>query len=302
MLPSHNRYPFSAIVDRPDYSWPGGKRLALYIALNVEHFAWGEPPGSDFSSVPLAPYHRSYAWRDYGNRVGIWRLLDLFDELKLPVTLLVNASVYDHCPQVLEPYRARGDEVVGHGRTNSQRQADLPEEEERRLIGEATETLTRHEGKAPRGWLGPWISQSTRTPDLLKEAGYSYMLDWHFDDQPMWFATRAGPILAVPYPCMEVNDSTAIIYRRASDTDFTIMMMDNFDEQLEQSRKQPLVYALSLHTFIVGQPFRLRQLRRALEHVAAHADDVWITRPGEIAEHVAGLPPGTVPGSEAGGG
>ncbi|MCZ6473468.1 MAG: polysaccharide deacetylase family protein [SAR324 cluster bacterium] len=296
MLPAHNRYPFSAITDRPDYSWPDGKRLAFYIALNVEHFAFGESPGSDFTSVSLPPYHRGYAWRDYGNRVGIWRLLDLFEELQLPVALLVNGSVYDHCPQVLEPYRARGDEIVGHGRTNSQRQGDLPEEEERALIAEATDILTRHEGKPPAGWLGPWISQSMVTPDLLKEAGYSYMLDWHFDDQPIWFSTRAGPLLAVPYPCMEINDSTAIIYRRASDADFTTIIMDNLDEQLEQSVKQPMVFALSLHTFIVGQPFRLRQLRRALRHVADHAKDIWLTRPGEIASYVAGLPPGTVPG------
>ncbi len=297
MLPSHDRYPFSAIVDRPDYSWPEGKRLAFYIALNVEHFAWGEPPGGDFSSVPLPPYHRSYAWRDYGNRVGIWRLLELFEALDLPTCLLVNASVYDHCPRILEPFRNRGDEIVGHGRTNSQRQADLPEQEERQLIAEATEVLTRHEGKAPGGWLGPWISQSERTPDLLKEAGYTYMLDWHFDDQPIWFSTRSGPILAMPYPGMEVNDSTAIIYRRTSDAEFASLIVDTFDELLEQSRRQPLVFPLSLHTFIVGQPGRLRVLRKALEHIASHRDEVWFTRPREIAQHVAGLPAGTVPGA-----
>ena len=296
MLPSHNRYPYSAILDRPDYSWPGGKRLAFYIALNVEHFAFGEPPGGDFTSVSLPPYHRSYAWRDYGNRVGIWRLLELFEDLALPAALLVNSALYDHCPRVLEPFRARGDEIVGHGRTNSQRQGDLPEAEERALIAEATEAIRVHEGKAPAGWLGPWISQSGTTPDLLKEAGYRYMLDWHFDDQPIWFATRAGPILAVPYPTMEVNDSTALIYRRTSEADFFRMLLDNFDEMLEQSVKQPLVCMVSLHTFIVGQPFRLRELRRALKHVAAHAGDVWLTHPGAIAAHVESLPPGTVPG------
>lgn len=297
MLPSHDRYPFSAIVDRPDYSWPDGKRLAFYIALNVEHFAWGEAPGGDFSSVPLPPYHRSYAWRDYGNRVGIWRLLEMFEALHLPICLLVNASVYDHCPRILQPFRDRGDEIVGHGRTNSQRQADLPEAEERQLIAEATEVLTKHEGKPPAGWLGPWISQSEHTPDLLKEAGYSYMLDWHFDDQPIWFSTRSGPILALPYPGMEVNDSTAIIYRRTSDAEFADLIVESFDELLEQSQRQPLVFPLSLHTFIVGQPGRLRLLRKALEHIASHRDQVWFTRPGEIARHVAGLPAGTVPGS-----
>lgn len=296
MLPSHNRYPFSAIVDRPDYSWPGGKRLAFYIALNVEQFGFGERTGGDFTSVPHPPYHRGFAWRDYGNRVGIWRLLELFEEFELPVTMLVNTALYDHCPRVLEPFRARGDEFVGHGRTNSEHQGELPEEEERALIAEVTDTIRTHEGTPPRGWMSPWISQSTLTPDLLQEAGYRYMLDWHCDDQPVWFSTRGGSILAVPYPAMEVNDMVSIVYRRVSDTDFTRMIVDNFDEMLAQSAAQPLVCMVSLHTFVVGQPFRVRELRKAFQHIAAHRDEIWLTHPGAIAEHVAALPPGTVPG------
>jgi peptidoglycan/xylan/chitin deacetylase (PgdA/CDA1 family) len=297
MLPSHDRYDYSAIVDRPDYTWPGGKRLAFYLALNVEHFAFGEPPGGDFTSVSLPPYHRSFAWRDYGNRVGVWRLLELFEALGLPVAVLANAAVYDYCPRVLEAFRERGDEFVGHGVSNSYRQGDLPEHRERALIAEATETIRAFAGKAPEGWLGPWISQSWITPDLLREAGYRYLLDWHCDDQPVWFRTRGEPILSVPYPCMEVNDSPAFLYRRVSEPDFTRMIVDNFDEMLEQSRAQPLVCMVSLHTFVVGQPFRLRELRRALQHVAAHRDDVWLTHPGAIARHIASLPAGSVPGA-----
>jgi len=296
-LPTHGRYDYSAIVDRPDYSWPGGKRLAFYLALNVEHFAFGQPPGGDFTAQPHPPYHRGYAWRDYGNRVGVWRLVDLFEALGLPVAVLVNGAVYEHCPRVLEPFRTRGDEIVGHGVSNTFRQGDLPEDEERALIAEATEILTRHEGKPPEGWLGPWISQSAVTPDLLREAGYRYLLDWHADDQPVWFRTRSGPILSVPYPCMEVNDSPAFVYRRVSEPDFSRMIVDNFDELLEQSARQPLVCMVSLHTFIAGQPHRLRELRRALTHVAGHKDDVWFTHPGAIARHVASLPAGTVPGA-----
>jgi len=296
MLPGHNRYPYSPITRRADYSWPGGRRLAVYIALNVEHFAFGEPPGADFSAPAVPPHHRSYAWREYGNRVGIWRLLDLFEELSLPVALLVNTAVYDFCPEAIEPFRKRGDEIVGHGISNrgSLRQADLAEADERALIAECTAALARHEGKPPLGWLGPWISQSRATPDLLKEAGYRYMLDWHVDDQPIWFATRAGPILAVPYPAMEVNDSPAFIYRRVSEETFADMVVDQFDEMLEQSVKQPLVCPISLHTFIAGHPFRLRRLRRALRHVAQHGNTIWLTRPGRIAEHIERLPKGTV--------
>lgn len=295
MLPHHDRFPYVPITRRPDYSWPEGRRLAVYIALNVEQFAFGEPPGGDFSAPAPPPHHRSYSWREYGNRVGVWRLLEAFEALRLPVALLVNSEVYNFCPEVVAPFRARGDEIVGHGRSNSQRQADLDEAGERALIAEATETVRVHEGDAPAGWLGPWISQSPVTPDLLKEAGYRYMLDWHFDDQPVWFATRAGPILAMPYPAMEVNDSPAIVYRRVSEAHFADMIVDQFDEMLEQAEAQPLVCPISLHTFIAGQPFRLRRLRRALQHIAQHRARVWLTHPGRIAEHVEALPAGTVP-------
>lgn len=289
------RYPYSAIPDRSTYDWPEGKRLAVYIAVNIEAFVFGEFPGSDFTAVPHPPHHRGYAWRDYGNRVGVWRILELLDALDLPASVNLNTAVYEQCPDVVSAFRERGDEMVAHGRTNSERQSEMEERVERKMIEEVTETMLRHEGKAPQGWLGPFISQSLVTPDLLQEAGYTYMLDWPLDDQPVWFTTRRGRILNVPYPSMEVNDSPAFIYRRVSEENFADMVIDDFDEKLSQSSDQPLVCPIALHTFIVGQPFRLRKLRRALEHVAANRDRVWLTRPGAIAEHVKRLPPGTLP-------
>ena len=300
-LKTHGRYQFSPIIGRPHYEWPGGKRLAFYIAVNVEHFHFGEGLGHTPSYATPQPDVRNYAWRDYGNRVGIWRLFDLFDDLQMPACLLVNSAAYDYAPQIFERARVRGDEIVAHGRTNSERQGDLDEAAERALIAEATQTLTRHEGRAPQGWLGPWISETAVTPDLLKEAGYSYVLDWPLDDQPIWLATRAGPILAMPYP-VEINDAPAMLTRRHTADEFADMIVDQFEEMLRQSTDHPLVCAVSLHTPIVGQPFRLARLRRALERIRMHAqsEGVWFTRPGDIARHVASLPPGVVPGSDAG--
>ena len=299
ILRTHDRYRYSPISGRPHYDWPDGKRLAFYLAVNVEHFHFGEGLGHTPSYATPQPDVRNYAWRDYGLRVGIWRLFDLFDELELPACLLVNSAVYDYAPQVLERARVRGDEIVAHGRTNSERQGDLGEAAERALIHEATTTIARHEGQMPQGWLGPWISETKATPDLLKEEGYSYVLDWPLDDQPVWLTTRAGPLLAMPYP-VEINDAPALLTRHHTAADFTGMIVDQFDEMLRQSAQQPLVCAISLHTPIVGQPFRLAQLRRALQHIRTQADNgqVWFTRPGEIAKHVATLPPGIVPGSE----
>ena len=133
--------------------------------------------------------------------------------------------------------------------------------------------------RRPAGWLSPWIAETEHTPDLLDEAGYRYVLDWCMDDQPVWLKTRSGRILAVPYP-QELNDSAAIIGRRVSAAEFADMIIDQFDEMLEQSREQPLVMGIALHAMIVGQPFRLRQLRRAFAHLARHREAVWLTTAG----------------------
>lgn len=293
-LPSHGRYEYRPIHERPDYSWPDGNRLAVYVALNLEHFAFGEGMGAELAPGGPQPDVLNYAWRDYGNRVGVWRLLDLFESLKLPVAVLANAALYEYCPEVLAAFRTRGDEIVAHGHTNAQRQGVIPEPQERSLIAEVTATMTKAEGKPPAGWLGPWISESRQTPDLLKEAGYRYLLDWCCDDQPLWFNTRSGPILSIPYP-QEINDIPAIAVRRASAAEFADMIVDNFDELLEQSRRQPLVFGIALHAYITGQPFRLRHLRRALAHISQQADRIWLTRPGAIAEYVERIPAERLP-------
>lgn len=297
MLSYHNRFAYSAIVDRPVYDWPNGKRLAVYLAINLEHFPFGEGEGAQLTPGEPMPNVRSYSWRDYGNRVGIWNMLEVFEELGLPAVLNLNSEIYDYCPEILVPFRKRGDEVVGHGRTNGERQVRFREDDERRLIEEATAAFTKHEGMPPAGWLGPYFSQSRVTPDLLKEAGYSYMLDWHCDDQPFWLSTRAGPLLNVPYP-PETNDSPAIQHRMGSAEAFADQIVDEFDEMLRMSEARPLVCPIALHTFLVGRPFRLKHLRRAFKHIRDNADKVWLTRSGDIARHVMSLPEGTLPKPE----
>lgn len=171
MLRDHGRFAYSAIVNRPNWSWPDGRRLAVYIAVNLEHFAYGEGLGLSYSPGIPHPNTYNWAWREYGNRVGVWRLLELFDRLQLPVSLLLNSEVYDHCPEVVAAFRKRGDEVLGHGRTNSEHQNDFDEVGEAALIRDVTEAITRFEGHPPRGWLSPGVNPSAVTPDLLQEAG-----------------------------------------------------------------------------------------------------------------------------------
>jgi hypothetical protein len=141
------------------------------------------------------------------------------------------------------------------------------------------------------------LSRGDREPlDLLDEAGYEYVMDWPADDQPFWMRTRKGRILSIPYS-IELNDSPAMVFRQHSGEEFERMMIDQFDEMLHQSQKRPLVYTAVLHPFVVGQPFRLRALRRAMAHILEHRDEIWLTTPGEIAGYCAGMPDGVIPGS-----
>jgi len=285
----HGRFAYRGIHDRPASAWPGGAKLAFYIGFNLEHFAFGAGLGAMLGPASPQPDVLNFSWREYGNRVGVWRCRDLFDDLALPTGTLINTALYDHCPEVVEAFAARGDELIGHGHTNAERQGTLPEADERALLEHCRDRMARAHGKAPAGWLSPWISESHVTPDLLQETGYRYTLNWCHDDQPVPMTTRSGGTLwAVPYP-QELNDIPMIVARQMDGKDFAQMIIDQFDEMLEQTQRRAdapaLVMGLALHPYLVGQPYRLRHLRRALAHVAAHADrGVWITTPGAIVE------------------
>lgn len=300
MLPSHGRYAYHPWPQRAAYDWPGGAKLAVYLGLNLEHFAFGTglgaelAPGANGGGGPQ-PDVLNYAWRDYGNRVGAWRVLDMLEELSLPATVLLNSAMYDYAPELVAAHRARGDEIAGHGRTNSERQSVLDEAAERVLIAESTAAIAAAEGAPPRGWLSPWIAESHATPDLLAEAGYRYTLNWCADDQPIWMRTRTGRLLAIPYP-QEVNDIPAIVARKDGAEQFAEMIIADFDERLRQVRDGiPQVMGVALHPYLIGQPYRLRALRWALTHLAAAREEVWITTAGGILDHVLALPEGAVP-------
>lgn len=264
----------------------GGKRLAIYLGVNHEHFAFGEGKGAQIGNAEPSPDVLNYAWRDYGNRVGAWRLIDLLDDLNLPVTTLPNIEMYDYAPELMAAHVARGDEVAGHGRTNSESQSGMSEAEEATMIAQCSTVIATHAGQRPVGWLSPWIAETGVTPDLLVEAGYTYTMNWCMDDQPVWMRTRSGPLLSLPYG-QEINDIPAIVGRKTGAAEFADMIIDNFEELLAQSEDQPLVYGIALHPYIIGQPFRLRQLRRALTHIAEQRDYVWIATAGQIAQAYA---------------
>jgi peptidoglycan/xylan/chitin deacetylase (PgdA/CDA1 family) len=288
-LPAHGRYEFSPIVGRPRYEWPGGQRLAVYFALGIEHYAFAE--GMTENLVPGVPRPDvlNTSWRDYGNRVGAWRILGAFADHGLPLSILLNTALYDHAPALLGACRKARCEIIAHGYSNSDVMAGMDEPTESSYIRGVTDRIGREEGAPPQGWASPWIAESLATPDLLQEAGYRYLLDWCMDDQPVWMKTRGGRILSVPYS-QELNDSSTVIGRQAAATEFCDMIVDQFDELRAAARDEPLVMSVILHSFISGQPFRLRALRRALEHVMREAGTVWFTQPGLIASHIMSMP------------
>lgn len=289
LLPEHGRFDYSPITRRPDYRWPNGAGLAVYLGFNIEHFAFGEGMGASIGPASPQPDVLNYAWREYGNRVGAWRCLELFDDLQLPSAALINTALYDHCPELIAACQARGDELVGHGHTNAERQGVLPEAVERELLASCRERIERESNVAPQGWLSPWISESAHTTDLLAETGYTYTLNWCHDDQPTRMRTRSGrDFWSIPYP-QELNDIPMIVARQMDGKDFAQMIVDNLDEMLRQARRQPLVMGIALHPYIVGQPYRLLHLRKALERIARARDEnqIWMTTPGAICGHAA---------------
>jgi peptidoglycan/xylan/chitin deacetylase (PgdA/CDA1 family) len=290
-LATHGRFSYRPIVDTDALRWPGDTRLAVYLGLNIEHFAFGDGLGAALGPVSPQPDVLNYSWREYGNRVGVWRCLELFDQLDMPAGALINTSLYDHCPEVVDACVARGDELIAHGHTNAQRQSEFDERGERALLLHCRERIAAHTGTSPSGWLSPWISESHLTPDLLAETGYRYTLNWCHDDRPTCMMTRAGSLWSIPYP-QELNDLPMMIGRHLDAHAFADMIIDQFDEMLEQANRsrhpQALVMGIALHPYLVGQPYRLRHLRRALQHIAAVGanGDVWMTTPGAIARHM----------------
>lgn len=294
-LRGHGRYPYSPIPARPRFTWPGGSGLAVYVAVNVEVFPFGEGLGVPLNNPLPEPDVVNFAWRDWGNRVGVWNLLDALDEHTIPTAVALNGAAYEEVPEVAAAFRARGDEFLGHGWTNSKRQADLPEPAEAALLTRCRDRIAEAEGAPPAGWLSPWLNETELTPDLLAEAGYRYTLDWPHDDQPTWLQTRGGPLIAIPY-ARPNNDLPGLHGAKWTPREWADTLIDQFDEMLRLSQRWPLVFNLSLHPFLVGWPFRLLHLRRVLAHIAAHRDDIWLVRPGDIARHWSGLAQAAPPG------
>ena len=172
--------------------------------------SFGGDSANDYGAPHPQPNSRSFAWRDYGNRVGAWRLLELAEAYDLPYALLINTELYDYCPQMVAAFSKRGDEIVGHGRTNAERQCRHDALKKRAPASRKPRpAIEKHEGRRPMGWLAPYISQTRDSPDLLREGGLSLHDGLAARRPPVWFRTKHGPILSIPYAQTSTTRSRA---------------------------------------------------------------------------------------------
>lgn len=275
-------YDYSPITER-DYSLPNDANVALWVVPNVEHFRFDEP--REFHRlVDEPPDISSHTTRDYGNRVGAFRLVAILEAHDVPGTVALNAEVCDHAPQVVDAMQALGWEFMGHGLTNSTLLSGLSIDEERRVIRETRDRIADHTGTPPRGWLGPSRAETYHTPSLLAEAGFDYVCDYVNDDQPYPVSTDHGELVSVPYSTV-VSDK---VFERGavSGAAFEQLVKDQFDVLYAEGARpgDAKVMAISLHPYLIGVPARSRYLANALEYITGH-DDVWVTTGAEIVDH-----------------
>jgi peptidoglycan/xylan/chitin deacetylase (PgdA/CDA1 family) len=282
------RWSYSALPERPRGAWPNGARLAVIVCVGVESYRFGDGHTEDVLPGTPAPDLVNTAWRDYGNRVGAFRLFDRLGALGIRPAVLLNTNAYDEAPEVLTAARGIGAEIVGHGLSNSDSLAGRSEVDERSYLTAVADRIRREEGAAPGGWSSPWLAHTSSTIDLLAETGYRYLLDLRLDDQPVWLVTRGGPLLAIPYAA-ELNDSSTMIGRQASAAEFAQMIVDEAAELHAAAAEQPLVLSIVLHSFISGTPFRLHQVGQALRAVAA-LPGTWFATPAEVHAAVLAEP------------
>lgn len=278
----HPFYDYSPIVERERLELPGGKRLAFWVGVNVEHYAFGAPAMSLAPfTAELVPDPLNYGWRDYGPRVGVWRLMEMLDDVGLRASAIVNTEVFERYPQIVAAGRERGWAWVGHGVNNSRWHVGMERDEERAFLAGLVDQFVDAVGAPPKGWLGPALTSTMHTIELLAELGFDYTLDWANDDQPYRMNVPAGRLAAVPY-ASEVNDIPAFVLHHHTGAQFAQSVVDQFDVLYAEAASSLRVMGIGLHPFLAGQPFRAKHLRAALEHIAGH-DDVWLATSDEIA-------------------
>ena len=291
----HDHYPFSPMPDRPPLRWPAGARVAFAPVVYLEHWELEAPEGTVRDprfGDPLGkfqPDYRNYTWREYGARIGFFRILEVLDRHGLTATVAANTTAMERYPQLVEACLERGYEFTAHG-THATRMISsaMTPEEETATIAHCIETTERLTGQRPTGWISQDFGQSARTPGLLAAHGFSYLADWPNDDQPYWMTTTP-PILSIPCQS-EWDDVQLLWHRRLLTPRFPALVEDAFRVLHEEGAGSGRSFTLGIHPWLFGMPHRIRYLDETLKRLGGYTD-VWRTTLGAISDHMHSLGP-----------
>jgi allantoinase len=275
-------FPYSPIIRRPKLSWPDGARVALWVIPNVEFFSLEERPAG-YGAAAKIPDVVMWSDRDYGNRVGIWRLMEVLDRYRIRASVALNSLLCDHHPVIIEEGNKRKWEWMGHNESNTRRLNEAPPGEEAQIINRTLSTIERATGMRPEGWLSSGLQETWDSLDLLAAEGCRYVCDWCNDDQPyIMRLDGGGRLVSVPYP-QQVNDKPAYERMYVSPSEFRDMICRTFDVLYREGADSGRVLSIALHPYISGVPHRIGALDAALEYICRH-EEVWHTTGAEIAE------------------
>ena len=286
----HDLYPFSALPGRAPLRWPGDARVAFAPVVYLEH--WELDPPEDALRDPrfrdplgdFRPDYRSYTWREYGARIGIFRIFEVLDHHGLTATVAANASALTRYPQLVEACLGRGWAFAAHGsHANRMVSSAMSEDQERAVIAECAEAIERATGKRPLGWISQDFGQSARTQHLLAEAGFRYLADWPNDDQPYWMTT-APPILSIPCQS-ELDDVQLLWHRRVLTPRFPVLVEAGFKVLHGEGGRS---FTLGIHPWLFGMPHRIRYLDETLARLG-RLKAVWNATLDGIADHLHAL-------------
>jgi len=269
MIP-RERTPYSAIVDRPKISLPGGARIVVWTIVNLEVWDIARPMARQVLPAPtgqvLLPDVPNWAWHEYGMRVGVWRFFRLFESLGIRPTLSINARVCEDYTRVAAQARDAGWEFMGHAWD----QIPIHKiEDQAGMIRRSLDTIESFTGTRPKGWLGPGLTQTEETPDLLAAAGIRYIGDWVYDDEPTEIATTHGKLVTLPYT-VELNDIPTMMVQHHESPYWLQRCRDSFDRLYQEGADRPKFMAIAIHPYISGQPHRIRYLEQVYEYINRH--------------------------------
>lgn len=287
-------YDYVPMPHRKPLKWPNGARLALMITFNVEYWDLVKDSAESYYAGgpailpdPLpgnVPDFPNYSWREYGQRVGIWRLIDIFDKAGVPATCTMNAKMGLERRAVIDAINQRGWELVAHNFVQSDLLTNyqFEPEKEREIIRETLRVYEEVVGRPAKGWLSSSLRSTTQTADICAEFGLIYFTDLMNDDQPYLIQTKHGPIVSVPYT-VEMNDFMIFLRRGMSTDEAVEVFKEQFDVLYAEGAESGRLMSIGLHPHVIGQPFRVRAVREFIEYVKQF-DGVWWAKREEIAE------------------